>query len=153
QIPEEDLQLVPRRPRVAQGTTEGFPPAPLVLAPPFAMVQADPRLPRAVMFCDSFTQAMFPFLAEHFHRIAFIWQYFPTFDTAVVEREKPQIVIQELVERKLLYPELVAHNLIPVVPNDPGDEPPDHLCRTAGKWAAYLLIHRPEEGVRSGVGR
>jgi hypothetical protein len=136
---EEFLKLVPRRPYTTQGTSEGFPPAPAVISPPFAMFQANARLPRALMFCDSFTVGMFPFLAQHFQRIAFIWQVFPTFDPAAVEREHPDIVIQEMVERKLQYPDMVKHQLIEVVPPDFTPEPADNICRTAWKWSTFLL--------------
>jgi hypothetical protein len=54
---------------------------------------------RAVMFFDSFGEALMPLLAEHFQRIVYV----PTngFDVGVVARECPQVVIQELVERSL----------------------------------------------------
>jgi hypothetical protein len=139
ELREEFLKLVPKRPYLTQGSTDGFPPAPAWISPPFAMYQANPRLPRAVMFCDSFTSSMFPFLAQHFQRIAFIWQIFPTFDMAVVEREQPDVVIQEMVERKLQYPDMVEHQLVPVIPPDFVDEPADSICRTARKWSTFLL--------------
>ncbi len=60
----------------------------------------DPTLPAAVMFRDSFADSLEPFLSEHFRRIVFSWQY--TFDRDLVEREKPDLVIQEMVERTLM---------------------------------------------------
>jgi hypothetical protein len=136
---EEFLKLAPKRAFQTQGTTEGFPPASVWLSPPFAMVQANPRLPRAVMFCDSFTMSMFPMLSQHFQRIAYLWQVFPSFDLAAVEREHPDVVIQEMVERKLQYPEMVKHQLLEIVPPDFTPEPADNICRTAWKWSAFLL--------------
>jgi hypothetical protein len=91
------------------------------------------------MFCDSFTASMFPFLSQHFQRITFFWQCIPFFDTALVEREHPDLVIQEMVERKLQYPEMVYQMLIPVIPDDRTPEPADNVCRTGWKWSRFLL--------------
>ncbi len=60
----------------------------------------DARLPRCVVFHDSFAAFVIrPVLAEHFELVAFA----PTasLDPDVVERFRPQIVIQQIVERKL----------------------------------------------------
>jgi hypothetical protein len=60
----------------------------------------DPNLPRAVLFHDSFAERIWlPALAEHFDRLA----YAPTdgFDAQIVEALRPQIVIQQIVERKI----------------------------------------------------
>ena len=45
---------------------------------------------------------LIPFVAEHCRRAVFCWTY--RFDTAVIEREHPAVVIQEIVERQLLEP-------------------------------------------------
>lgn len=69
----------------------------------------DKTLPRAVVFRDSFVHEIIPFLAEHFSRMYFVWP-FPTavnvrgFDTDVIEQEKPDIVIDEFVERYFTQP-------------------------------------------------
>jgi hypothetical protein len=60
----------------------------------------DRELPRAVMFRDSFATWLIPLLSEHFRRIVFSWQY--AFDRELVERERPDVVIQEMVERVLM---------------------------------------------------
>lgn len=65
------------------------------------MERAAANLPRAVMFRDSFASSMIPFLSEHFRRIVYEWQGPNQFNYALVEREKPDVVIQEMVERKL----------------------------------------------------
>jgi hypothetical protein len=114
---EQWLNLVPKRPRRAHlakdvlvwpaGATESaFP-----LGKPFATECDDPRLPRAVMFHDSFCLALQPFLSEHFRRIAYVW--YDQFFEDVIEREQPDVVIQELLERKLGF----------VKPNDIGESP------------------------------
>ena len=51
------------------------------------------------MLRDSFGSALVPFLAEHFRRSAFCWEY--DFDTDLIEREHPDVVIQEMAGRKL----------------------------------------------------
>jgi len=56
--------------------------------------------PRAVMFHDSFNTLLAPFLAEYFRRIAFVDG--AKLDFTLIDRERPDIVIQEFVERKLM---------------------------------------------------
>lgn len=59
-------------------------------------------IPRAVVFRDSFLAAMLPHMAELFGHALYLWQ--PNVDLAVVERERPDIVIFQLVERALRRP-------------------------------------------------
>jgi alginate O-acetyltransferase complex protein AlgJ len=66
----------------------------------FVFAQPNPRLPRAVMFRDSFCDRLMPLLSDHFRRIVYCWQYI--FDYELVERERPDVVIQEFVERVLV---------------------------------------------------
>lgn len=66
---------------------------------PIALGVEDASLPRAVMFRDSFANALVPYLAESFERIYFVWDR--DVDPAVVEREKPDVVIQQVVGRFL----------------------------------------------------
>ena len=55
--------------------------------------------PRAVMFRDSFANALIPYLSEHFERILYVWDR--DVDTRVVDIEEPDVVIQEIVGRFL----------------------------------------------------
>jgi alginate O-acetyltransferase complex protein AlgJ len=55
---------------------------------------------RAVMFRDSFAGRLIPFLSEHFSRILYQWQN--NFDPDLVQREHPDVVIQEMVGRHLM---------------------------------------------------
>ena len=111
-LQDDDLLLIPNQPRAARPdsadvyreTRTYLPHEPL----PFAMACPNPRLPRAILFGDSFAQALVPLLSEHFSRIVYFFQY--TLDTDAVERERPDVVIQEIVERKLMVP----------IPADPG---------------------------------
>ncbi len=94
---------------------------------PFAMECTDPDLPRTVVFCDSFAVRLTPFLSEHFERVLYSWQMvFPTFETETIERERPRVVIQEIVERKLVLP----------VPNVTSS---DFLASRSETWTASLL--------------
>jgi hypothetical protein len=108
-LEETDLVLVPRRHRRAR-----------VVEPPGAAPTAeegtliteidDPSLPRAVVFRDSFVSRLVPFLSEHFSRVVYLWQN--DFDADVVEREHPDVVIQEIVGRHL-YSFIPSPELVP----------------------------------------
>jgi hypothetical protein len=105
---EDDLRLVPKAPRhykviePAGGYATGGTGLIITEIP-------GSTLPRAVIFRDSFTSALAPFLSEHFSRAVYLWQN--DFDSEVVEREHPDIVIQEIVGRHLYLfiptPELI----------------------------------------------
>jgi alginate O-acetyltransferase complex protein AlgJ len=70
---------------------------------------AGSTLPRAVIFRDSFTSRLIPYLSEHFSRAVYLWEN--DFDPDVVSQEHPDVVIQEYVARHLFTfvpsPELV----------------------------------------------
>ncbi|WP_243439282.1 alginate O-acetyltransferase AlgX-related protein [Fundidesulfovibrio soli] len=70
----------------------------------------DASLPRTVVLRDSFVHEVIPFLAEHFSRMVFVWP-FPTdavhvrgFKPQIILDEKPDIVIDEFVERYFTQP-------------------------------------------------
>jgi hypothetical protein len=108
-LEETDLVLVPRRHRRAR-----------VIEPPGGAPTAeegtliteidDPSLPRAVIFRDSFVSRLVPFLSEHFSRAVYLWQN--DFDADVVEREHPDVVVQEIVGRHL-YSFIPSPELVP----------------------------------------
>lgn len=72
----------------------------------FAYAVDDPRLPAAVLFGDSFSVALKRFVAQDFRRTV-VMQHEITgahqFDRAALGAEKPNVVIQELVERALVH--------------------------------------------------
>ena len=70
----------------------------------------DPSLPRAVIFRDSFTSRLVPFLSEHFSRAVYLWQN--DFDAAEVTKEHPDVVIQQIVGRHL-YNFIPSPELVP----------------------------------------
>jgi hypothetical protein len=102
---EPDPALIPHQPRQAHRVDPGFRvPGLAEEMQPQLWKRADPALPRAVVLRDSFAGALIPFLSEHFRRTLYLWQEPPEFDTDVIEREHPDVVIQEIVERKLAAP-------------------------------------------------
>jgi len=56
---------------------------------------------RVLVFSDSFGQVVLPWTAVHFGRVRWIWT--DGFYRNVVEQEKPDIVVQQFVERKLQW--------------------------------------------------
>ena len=102
-LQEEDLRLVPEQPR---GYVVVEPAGAYATSGEGRIVTEIPgsSLPRAVIFRDSFTSALAPFLSEHFSRAVYLWQN--NFDADVVLREHADVVIEEIVGRHL-------HNFIP----------------------------------------
>ncbi len=101
----EDLLLLQRRTPFRWHVADpGLPVTHVPAGPsdPLATEAADPTLPRGLVLRDSFALALIPFLAEHFQRIV----YLPTHDLspADIEREHPNVVIEEFVERMLMRP-------------------------------------------------
>ena len=96
---EPTVRLVPARPRRAV-VVERHPESACPEAVWRVTEVADPALPTALVFHDSFAFALTRFLAEHFRRAA--WHLYRPFDPALVERERPDVVIDELAERSLV---------------------------------------------------
>jgi alginate O-acetyltransferase complex protein AlgJ len=59
----------------------------------------NPAMPRLLMIRDSFGSGMIRFLSEHFSRAVYLWQ--PDVDMEDVQQERPTLVIQEIVGRRL----------------------------------------------------
>lgn len=81
--------------------------------PPF--VSSGPRNGlNCVVFHDSFAIYFAPFFPELFERSLFVWQRNPTAELfkAVVEKERPDIVVEEVVERLLYYYETGPQYLV-----------------------------------------
>jgi len=103
-FPENKVTFIPKIPRKAHAVSADYS-HPMYFQPPVVMETGDPALPKAVVFRDSFAHELIPFLSEHFSRVLYLWPY-PTalrnvrlFDREVIEKEKPQVVIDEFVER------------------------------------------------------
>jgi hypothetical protein len=103
-FPESRVTFTPRFKRQAAETTETHP-TPPYFQPTVIMNTHDPKRPSAVIFRDSFAHELVPFLAEHFDKSTYLWPYPSTsrgvrfFDKALIEKEKPALVIDEFVER------------------------------------------------------
>jgi hypothetical protein len=97
-LTESDLRLVPRVPLRARIVEPARPDARLMDAR-LVTEHPDRSLPRAVVFRDSFGSALVPFLSERFSRAVYLWQY--NVDPEVVLAERPHVVIQEWVGRRL----------------------------------------------------
>lgn len=69
----------------------------------------DRTLPTVIVYRDSFGGRLIPFLSEHFSRAAYVWQN--EFEFGDIERDKPDIVIQEFVARHFYayvpYPDII----------------------------------------------
>ncbi len=59
------------------------------------------RSGRLVIFHDSFIAAMIPFLSHSFERVALAWRQ--NWDKGLIERENPDVVIDEMLERLLIW--------------------------------------------------
>jgi alginate O-acetyltransferase complex protein AlgJ len=101
---EELLVLSRRVPGPGHPADPGLPGAQTPPAPsdPQATETGIAALPRGLVLRDSFAVALIPFLADHFQRIV----YLPTHELvpADIEREHPDVVIEEFAERMLMKP-------------------------------------------------
>jgi hypothetical protein len=70
---------------------------------PYTLVCETQEL-NAVIFRDSFFGALEPYISRQFHRSTYVWEKIK-YESLIkyVEREKPDIVIEEVVERSLPY--------------------------------------------------
>lgn len=97
-LTEENLTLVPRQPRCARIVEESVPQS-KGSAARVATECDTPRLPRAVIYRDSFASALVPFVSEHFSRALYLWER--DVDPTTVKAERPNVVIHEWVGRRL----------------------------------------------------
>jgi hypothetical protein len=56
-------------------------------------------LPRAVIFCDSFSDSLKPYLSEHFSRVVYSRSF--ALDLGLIDQEQPDVVILEVAQRYL----------------------------------------------------
>jgi alginate O-acetyltransferase complex protein AlgJ len=112
---EEVLGLRPLDPRQARFTE--WPPEKRNALPsqPYMVQESEipgSKLPRLVLFHDSFGNALKPFVAEHFSRAVYAFNAM-IFDKSILDQEKPDLVIQEITERYLWgeYANIYANQL------------------------------------------
>lgn len=77
---------------------------------PIVSQRQETNLPHLVMFRDSFATFMIPLISQHFSRAVYVWDRQHRFHRDWVEAERPNVVIQEMVERFLV--------------DNPPDDPP-----------------------------
>jgi hypothetical protein len=99
-IAEQDRALEPHTPRRAR-VVEVDRPDPLWNNGRVVLEVDDPKLPRLVVFRDSFGSALVPLLAENFRRSVFLWQY--ELDVPALEQERPDVVIWLMTSRRLQW--------------------------------------------------
>ncbi|MBI4025136.1 MAG: hypothetical protein HY360_09155 [Verrucomicrobia bacterium] len=102
-VHEQNCQLVPRVPQRFRVTEVDQPPRldPKWNCGRIVTEVEDDRLPRAVILRDSFGSALVPFLAEHFRRCEFLWQY--EFEAKHIRNPKPDVVILMMTSRRLQW--------------------------------------------------
>ncbi|MGE4535836.1 MAG: hypothetical protein AB7D37_02040 [Desulfovibrio sp.] len=107
-LKEDRIMFVNKDWYKARGMTyDGPMPAPYFETPQYSST-GDPRLPNVIVFHDSFWWELLPFMAETFDKGLYVWlkpqteTAFRYFDTALIEKEKPNLVIDEYTERYIL---------------------------------------------------
>jgi len=106
-LKEEAIDMKPRKKAKSIDASYAFAdPNPSPIMNPVAKEVPDSSAPRLLMFKDSFGSTWIPFVAESFSRSVFV----PTHEIipSIVEAEKPDVVVLEIVERKL-YTALVEN--------------------------------------------
>ncbi|HEY3383125.1 MAG TPA: hypothetical protein VGK32_15245 [Vicinamibacterales bacterium] len=96
---QETIPILVRRSPNSFQNVDGRAFASLSRFPPIVTENRKARIERAVVFRDSFSIALMPFLPEHFGRSVFLRT--TEFEAGVVETERPVLVIQEYAERFL----------------------------------------------------
>jgi hypothetical protein len=110
-LPEREwIDVVPAHPRAKSADARiAVPPNTPPHVVPRAREVEDPTLPRAIFLGDSFLQSLIPLFAEHFSRSLFVTN--DRLSQSLIERERPDLVIEERVERYLM-------NAVPATPAD-----------------------------------
>ncbi len=97
-LKEERITMTPKAGLRATESTRDYP-DPVSMAGREMVVRetGDRRLPRALVFRDSFGWALIPFLSEFFQSSVYVWTF--DFLPELIEREKPDVVVFECAER------------------------------------------------------
>lgn len=90
---EEHIILNPKSPRTALPVEK----YPYKLKQGTVMETKDKNAPRLLMFMDSFTVRLIPFMSEHFSTSVYQWSH--DMDKNLVNQAKPDIVVHEIAER------------------------------------------------------
>ena len=104
------LSPKPSLPEIAQRPYTGMPGKKrLPITEPVFSENPDASV-KAVIFRDSFSGHLMKFFGYHFSRIVYIWQQ--NWDKPLIERERPDVVMDVILERFLIYrnPEILLQN-------------------------------------------
>lgn len=97
-LQDECMTMVLREGKKAVAGSRPYPnPATQNKRPMIVMERVDAGLPKALVFRDSFATELIPFLSESFQSTVFVWSF--SFLPELIDREKPDVVILECVER------------------------------------------------------
>ena len=113
-LEEEDLRLIPRHQSSVRIVEPEHPNPRLMHAR--IVTTSGGHGPRAVVFMDSFGAGLVPFLSEDFSRAVYLWQN--NMDPGIVLRERPDVVIQEWVGRRLST--LLPYDPVPEIASTTG---------------------------------
>ena len=86
-------------PRI-QSRTESVPGTPWIPGTEPQVTENPAKTGRVVVFRDSFATSLVKFLGHDFNRVIYLWRQ--NWDKNLIEREKPDIVIDEMIERVLI---------------------------------------------------
>lgn len=92
---EEKIMLKPREERLSVPYTEDI----YGLVNGMDMRNVNSSLPRLLMFRDSFTVQLLPFISEHFSQSVYQWD--PNMNVNLVNSVNPDVVVQQIVERNI----------------------------------------------------
>lgn len=92
---EEKIMLKPREERLSVPYTEDI----YGLVNGMDMRNVNSSLPRLLMFRDSFTVQLLPFISEHFSQSVYQWD--PNMNVNLVNAVNPDVVVQQIVERNI----------------------------------------------------
>lgn len=99
-LQEQQILLQPRTSRQAAGASINFTePNPNPEMKTIAKEVAGSSGPRLLLFRDSFSNTLIPFISEQFSRSVYVWSY--TIPQEIIDAEKPDVVVLEFVERNL----------------------------------------------------
>lgn len=100
--------MAPKDPlRARSAPEEALPASAFFKYKPVFYTGPDPQAPKLLMFRDSFAVYLMPYLNEHFSRTVYVWT--PILIPDIIEKEKPDIVVQEIME--LFLPDLLEDKL------------------------------------------
>lgn len=100
QLESKQFSLEPRPPLEPLKRTTGKALSQKVWPQPDPVITLNPNAKgEALVFRDSFSDNLIPFLGYHFNQVVYIGRF--DWDTSFIQKEKPTVVIDELLERTL----------------------------------------------------